>query len=867
MKTTMIFSLLLFSMTFGQHSGFYPLGTVNPAVATPQSVLGYEIGGRFTDIRNLERYMIALAGSSDRVKRVVYGETYEHRPLQILIISSPANLARLEEFRAANLRLTDPRTLKSKAESDQILASLPAIVWLSYGVHGNESSSTEAAMATAYQLSAGTDARTLQIVNNVITIIDPSENPDGRERYVRWANGAASLPPNDRSDAYEHREPWPGGRTNHYFFDLNRDWAWQTQQETRFRVKAYREWMPHVHVDFHEMGYNSTYFFFPAAPPFHEALPPDVKKWGEIYGRGNAEAFDRLGIPYFVGEVFDMFHPGYGDSWPTFNGAIGMTYEEAGGASLAIRKANGQVLTLYDRARNHFTSGIATLETTLKHKKERLTDFYKFWQSALEPAGRVKGFAFLEGRDPVRAAKLASLLTGQGIEVYQLQEQTSLDAQRFYAKQSRRENFPKGTYLVPLDQPQSRLIRAILEPKATVKDTFFYDISAWSLPIAYGLESYAVESPVPAFAKKISEPPQISAGLVGQKSQFAYLIPWERHNAVTLIWKLQARGHTLHFATRPFETSKRAFGPGTVIAFVSQNGDSLHADIQKLAAECGVDVYASNSGLTDKGISLGSNRVRPLKKANIAILTDTPISSNDFGELWYLFEREYGIPFTAIRSTDIRRIDLDAYTVIILPNAGDLRQAIDSTAVDLLKRWSQQGGILIGIDEGARFLTKNRSGLTAALLQSDKKEEDKSKEEKEAEKAKKELAKRQTLFEKEESERLSSIPGSIFLALIDTTHPIGFGMPPQMYVFKRNGTPIELSETGHTVARFSKDTVEVSGYASPEKARKTSETAYIQDFRTGRGRVVLFAENVNFRMFWLATNKLLMNAVLFLPEP
>ena len=867
MNKLLVFLFLPVAIMLAQKSDFYPLGSVNAVVPTPKSVLGYEIGDRFTDYRNLERYMEKLAGSPDRVKRVIYGETYEHRPLQVLFISSAANLARLEEIRTQNLILTDPRVQKAKSSADQIVGTIPAIVWLSYGVHGNESSSPEAAIATAYQLCAGTDQRTQTILDNVVIVIDPSQNPDGRERYVRWANSTTTVPPNVRPDAYEHREPWPGGRTNHYFFDLNRDWAWQTQQETQARIKIYREWMPHVHVDFHEMGFNSTYFFFPAAPPFHQALPPEVMKWGEIYGRGNAEAFDKLRIPYFVGEVFDMFHPGYGDSWPTFNGAVGMTYEEAGGAGVAIKRLNGQILSLRDRARNHFVSGIATLETTVKHKKERLQDFSKFWQTGMDGAGRTRGYVIPPGADPGRATGFVSLLLKQGIEVHELQEAVSLEVLRYYSKRNSRETFPKRSYFVSTQQPQSRLARAILEPHAAVKDTFFYDVSAWSLPIAYGLDAYTTESPLPPGAKRISEAPPVSGAVVGGPAQFAYLLPWERDGAIRVAWNLLQQGHTLHYATRRFEVLRRGFGAGTVVAFVGQNNDSLHADIQQLSLLHGVEVYAVNTGLTEKGISLGSNRVRPMKKNSIAILTDSPVFSSDFGQLWSLFEQEFKIPFTAIRSSDLKSVDLDEYGVLIIPSGGDFRSVIDSATVDKLRRWVQQGGTVVGIEEGARFLAKSKSGLTTAMLQTDKKEDEKSKEEKEREKARKELVKRQTLFEKQETQRLDDIPGTIFRAIVDTTHPIGFGVPNEIFVFKGNGTPLELSETGHTVARFSRDTTEVSGYAFPERARRTAETAYAQDFRIGRGHVVLFAEDVAFRMFWKGLNKLLMNAVLLVPEP
>ena len=858
------------SMSFGQEmTYFFPGGTYDPKIPSPKSVLGYEIGERFTDYRNLERYIEKLTASSDRMKHINYGETNEHRALQALIISSPGNLSKLEEIKASNKKLTDPRIFKSRAEAEAIVKTLPVIVYLSYGVHGNEASSPEAAMLTAYQLSSGLDKRTLDILKDAIVIIDPDVNPDGRERYVQWFNSTFGTHPNTYPFAIEHSEPWPGGRTNHYYFDLNRDWSWQTQKETRARVLFYREWMPHVHVDYHEMGYGSTYFFFPAAVPFHESLPPEVKKWGEIFGRGNAEAFDRLGLAYFVGEQFDMFYPGYGDSWPTFNGAIGMTYEQAGGSrgGIAVKKPDGKILTLRDRARNHFITSIATLETSVKNRRERLEDFYKFWESAMTRVDRAKGYLILQGNDPSRAALFVATLLRQGIELFQLHEPLQLQAQKFFSSRVTKETFPNGTYFVPLQQPQGRLVKALLEPTTVAKDTFFYDVSAWSLPLATGLTAYSTDSPLPTNARKVTEAPEVTGAIIGENPAYAYLIPWERNSAVKLVWQLLERGYALSVARRSFQTAGRSFSPGTVIVFSGENRDSLHAEIGRLAVACGVDVYAVRSGLTEKGVSLGSGYVAPMKKSELAVIAGSPVSSTDYGELWYLFEQEMQIPFTGIRATELGEVDLSRFDVLIIPDGFNFPSVIDSTKVDKLKRWVQGGGVLIGIEGGAQFLTKSKSGITAAILKSEKKEDEKTKEEKEREKAQKEITKHQTLFEKEERDRLERIPGSVFKVLVDTTHPIGYGYPSEIYVFKSDAGPYELSESGHNVARFAKDTVQISGYASHEKGLKVADAAYIMEFRIGQGRAVLFSENVTFRRFWTGLQKLLLNSILFLPQP
>ncbi len=846
-----------------------PGSTYDPAIPTPKSVLGYEIGDRFTDYRNLEKYIDKLVTSSERVKRVYYGETNELRPLQLLIISDPKNLARLEEIKANNRKLTDPRNFKSRAEAEQIINTLPGIVWLSYGVHGNEACSPEAAMLTAYQLCAGTDQRTQNVLDNLIVLIDPSVNPDGRERYVQWVNSTLGSKPSTNPDAIEHSEPWPGGRTNHYYFDLNRDWAWQTQKETQGRIPMYREWMPHVHVDFHEMGHTSTYFFFPAAAPIHVEYPPEVKKWGMIYGKGNAEAFDKIGQPYYTAESFDLYYPAYGDSWPTFNGAVGMTYEQAGGSrgSFAVRKPNGEILTLRRRALNHFTTGIATLETTVKHRKERLQDFYSYWESGLKNISQVKGFLIKEGTDPNRAARLVKTLLNQGMEVHRLHETVQLDAQRYFTNKPARVPFPKGTYFVSTQQPQSRLVKALLEPKTALPDTFFYDLSAWSLPVAYGLEAYTSTSSLPASARMVTELMTPTGTIVGGTASFAYLIPWERNDAVKMVWRLLEKGYSLQYATRPFQTAGRNFRAGTVIVLVGPQGESVHADVSQLASIFGVDVYSVNSGLTDKGINLGSNYVRTMKKPSIAVVTDSPASSSSYGELWYLFDREYDIPFAGIRGRELNDVNLFKYDVLIIPDGGDYRPVLDSARVAKLRQWVQNGGVLVGIEGGALFLTKNRSGITAAIQESEKKDDDKTKEEKDEEKAQKEAQKRETLFEREERSRLETIPGAIFKALIDTTHPIGFGYERELYIMKRSSTPILLPEGALNVGRFTTDSTEVSGYAAKTKSKKVADAAFIMEFRNGRGRVVLITESVTFRMFWTGLQKILLNVVLFLPQP
>jgi len=861
--------LLIAASTLRGQDVFVALGDVNQSIPSPASVLGYEIGDRFTEFRSLEKYIDRLVHSSDRVRHVVYGKSIENRELQALIISSPKNLARLDEIRSTNRQLTDPRTSLSKQIAESAIQSMPVIVWLSYSVHGNESSSTEAALLTAYQLIAGQDPRTLDILDHSITILDPLVNPDGRERYVQWFNSTVGRNLNSNPDAIEHNEPWPGGRTNHYHFDLNRDWAWSTQPESQARLAFYRQWMPHVHVDYHEMGYTSSYFFFPAATPIHTEFPPEVQKWGALFGKGNAEAFDRLGIPYYTGESFDLLYPGYGDSWPTFNGAIGMTYEQAGHSrgGLAVEKPGGQVLTLRERARNHFLTGIATLETAVKYRRERIRDFSKFWVEALSLKSKTRGFVIPEGRDPNRVGQVVATMLRQGIEVHQISSSAELRVAPYFSNSTRKQTFCPGTFFVSLEQPQSRLAKALLEPQTSVPDTFFYDVSAWSLPIAAGIDAYTTEDHIPASARKIESLPKVRGTVSGGRATFAYLIPWERNRSVALVWALMKKGIALHVANRSFEIGGRYYSAGAVITYTSANNDSLHPLVQEYAQTFGVDVHATSTGLSTKGINLGSNHIRPFVKPEIAVVTDTPVSSYDYGEIWYMFEWEYEIPFTPIRARDISSTSLSKYRVLILPDARDYRSVFDSSTVARIKRWVEDGGVVIGIEGGARFLTKKQSGITGAQLDSDRKDDEKSKEEKDEEHALKELAKRRSLFEKEENDRLYRIPGTIFKARLDTTHPIGYGMAGEILVLRTDSPTFLLTDAGHNVSSYSEEPGGISGYVRKDRAKKVADSAYLQEYRVGRGRAVLFTENLTFRRFWTGLEKMLMNAILFLPAP
>lgn len=838
-------------------------GNYNTDIPEPAAILGYHIGERFTDFRNLERYISALAESSDRVRIHEYGTSYQHRPLRVLYISTPENLQRLDQIREDNLRLTDPRTTGEREASD-IIDNTPVIVWLAYNVHGSEASGTEAAILTMYHLAASNDPALTAVLEKVVVVLDPLVNPDGRERYVNFINDVSGRDPNPDPQSKEHSEPWPRGRTNHYYFDLNRDWAWITQRETKQRVALYREFMPHVYVDFHEMGRESTYFFFPSTPPLNPNYPAAVLEWGKTFGRGNAAMLDRYGIPYYTGEIFDLFYPGYGDSWPTFNGAIGMTYEQAGGGSgRAVERSDEYILTLAERARNHFLTGISTIQTAVENRRELLRYYYSFWKEGVDGIpGDIRSVLLKEGNDPNRTSDLIDILLQHGIEVHRLTAgQNIRNVTRYYETRPRQERFDGGTYVVNFNQPRSRLAKTLLEPHVDLPDTFFFDITAWSMPAAYNVEAYTSGSFITSGIERIGSPLR-PEGRVHGRASYAYIFSWEQDKGAAVVWDLLTAGYNANVSMRPFMQRGREFAPGAIVIYTHNNPPSLHDSIRESAVKHSVDIYATDTGLSEAGIDLGSNYVRPVARPEIAVATDRPVIPNEYGEVWYLFDEVYGIPFTPIRTEHLPRADLSRYDVLVLPGDGrgeGYASVLDSAAVESIRGWVRRGGILITAGGASQFVSTEASGLTTV----DTTRESDNNETATAQEERREMLKRMGFRERQEFMQRERIAGALFRVTIDNTHPLGFGYEREIVILKRGTQTLQLSDRGYNVGIFSDDKP-VSGYASERLAAQVSDTAYLIDYPLGEGRVVMFSDNPHFRMFWHGLTKMFLNAMLFL---
>jgi hypothetical protein len=879
-----LLTLFLAVAASAQGNPLAPSARYNPAIPTVKSVLGYAVGENFTFYHDLVGYYEQVAAASDRVRLEPYGRSGEGRTLYLLIVTSPGNQAQLDEIRQAIARLSDPRQT-SPAEAQALLEKTPVIVWLSYNVHGNEAVSSEAALQVVYELAASEDERVRNWLENAVVVIDPVVNPDGRERYVRFYRSTVGAHPNPDRFAAEHQEPWPGGRTNHYFFDLNRDWAWQTQPESQARVHAYREWNPQVHIDYHEMGADSTYFFFPPRKPVLETIAPLLGKWFDIYARGNAAAFDRYAFRYYTREDFDLFYPSYGDSWPSLHGAIGMTYEQAGGgrAGLVVDLPDvNRRLTLRDRTARHFVSSLATINTSVENRAARLQDYYDFRRAALDAGakGPAQRFYLPPAADAQRLAAVIATLLRDGIEVQQAQAEFDADGLRSsWGEDVGRERLPAGTYIVDLAQPNGFLARALLEREASRQIDFFFDVSGWSLPLAAGIEAYASDKPVRVAVSSVTEPPALAGGVEGPAQASAYVFSWDSSAAVRLLGQLLQQDINAYVSLKPFKISGRDFPAGSIVVPAETNAATAGERLRALAGQDGVSVFAVSTQLSEQGFDLGSPHLRFLRRPRVGILTDVPVSSGDYGALWYWFDKRMGLPFTALRVERLRGVDLSQYDVLILPddsgNGRGYSRYLDNGLIDNLKEWVERGGVLIGLGGGAVFATEDKVGLATVGHRFVRREEEEARlaAEKPAGEAEKKPAEKlpalsleeklRPYAEREQAEQKEEIPGSILRTELDTTHPLGFGLNKKLAVLDLTSPILELTSAGENVAYFPDTDLKLSGFLTEENQQKLAHTAYLLREPHGKGQVILFAENPVFRGFWLGTARLLENAVFF----
>ena len=882
---------------------FYARGPYRQAVPRPEAITGYAAGEEQTLYAVMQRYLDTLvASASDRVRIETWGRTTEYRPLRALIISDPANLAKLDQIRAAIAELADPRKT-SAARAQAIAAQTPAIALFQYSVHGNEPAGFEAAMQVAYQLAASDEPQTVELLKSLVIVLNPSANPDGHERFAAWYNSVAVGA--DHPWAFEQNEPWSiTGRYNHYRFDMNRDLVAQSQPEVRAMMDGILRWHPQVFVDHHST--TPTFFFPPVAQAVNMNLPAQTTKWFDTYGRGNAEAFDKYGWQYFVRGVFDFFYVGYWDEWSTFQGATGMTYETDGGPEFRRRRDDGTITTLRDGIAHHFIASLATLETTAKNRQNRLLDYYDFRRSAMTEAAadRLKRVVIVPGNDPQSAAHVVGLLLRNGIEVTRLKQGASSRVAHGYLSPraaATGRTFPAGSYVIDLNQPQRRIAKALLEPDAELQRTFvdrelakfrrnrrrgedadkeeygFYDITAWSLPLTFNLDAYWTED-VGTAGDPVTDT-VLAAPPAPTRAASAYVFQNDNPGAARLALALETEGFKVAIGTQPIRANGRTYArgafddaqPGEPFAFFAvrpqRNGATLHERIAALGPSFGVTVTPVQTAFPDTGdVGIGSGEVVGLHTPAILVAAGDGISETSYGWTWNFLARELNAPFTPVPLRAIARMDdLQSFNVMIIPDGsgGRMRRELGDDGVARLKAWVRSGGVLIGYGGAGELASNKDVGLsTIATVAPDSGAKPDSTV----------TGSAPALLSPSAPprDRLEWIPGAIFRATLDTTHWLTLGYDrDRLPVFIDGDTFWKPSKGGANAATFtdSVDSLVLSGFTWPDNtARLLKGSTWAVVENQGSGRVVLFLSDPLFRAFVRGPARLLTNAILIGPN-
>ena len=868
---------------------FYSRGPYRPAVPRPEAITGYAAGEQHTMYAVMQHYLDTLvATASDRVRIETWGRTTEYRPIRALIISDPANLAKLDQIRSEIGELADPRKT-SAARASAIAAQSPAVAVFNYSVHGDEPAGFEAAMQVAYQLAASDEPQTLEILKSVVVVLNPSANPDGHERFAAWYNSVGVGA--DNPWAFEHSEPWSiTGRYSHYRFDMNRDLLAQSQPEVRAMMDGILRWRPQVFVDHHST--TATYFFPPVAQAVNMNLPPQTTKWFDAYGRGNAAAFDKYGWQYQVRGVFDFFYVGYWDEWTTFQGATGMTYETDGGPEFNIRRDDGTITTLRDGIAHHFVASLATLETTAKNRQSRLQDYYDFRRSALTETAtdRFKRVVIVPGSDPQSAAHVVGLLLRNGIEVTRTKQPLASRAAHDYLSHggaAAARTFPIGSYVIDMNQPQRRLAKGMLEPDAEMQRSFvtreqgkfqrnrrrgddsdkedygFYDITAWSLPLSFNLDAYWTED-AGAGGEAVTDstlPPPPAA----TRAASAYMFLDDRPGAARLAITLEAEGFKLSVSRSGVRADGRDYPRGAFIARIQRNPASLFERITALAPALGVPVVSIQTAFPDSAeLGIGSDDVGALHTPKILVAAGDGIWETSYGWLWYFLDRELRVPFTPVPLRAVARMsDLQSFNVFIVPDGsgGRMRRELGDDGVERLKAWVRSGGVLIAYGGGGDLAANKDLGLSSITSLAP------------------DSAARPgadtTLVGAEPPmvsrtaparDRPEWIPGAIFRATLDTTSWLTVGYTrDRLPVFLDGDTFWRPSKGGANVASFTDavDSLVLSGFTWPDNtARLLKGSAWAVVENQGAGHVVLFLGDPLFRAFWRGPAKMLTNAIL-----
>ncbi|MDI6809013.1 MAG: M14 family metallopeptidase [Candidatus Eisenbacteria bacterium] len=895
---------------------FHPGGIYDPAVPTPQSFLGYEVAAKPAHWVEVQSYFKALAAFTRRVQFEEYGKTFEGRSLFYLVISSEENMQRIDEIKKSIGKLSDPRTI-SDSQAASISENTPSVVWLAYSVHGDELSSTDAAIQVAYQLAAGIDSLTNALRRELVVIVNPLQNPDGRERFLSQIESFSSTFPNPDNQSLEHGGFWPYGRGNHYLFDLNRDWFILVTPEIRGQVAAVRKWNPQLLVDSHEMGEFGSYLFSPPREPFNPNMTDNLKKWWKVFAKDQARAFDRYGWSYYTREWSELWFPGYASSWSCYTGAVGILYEQAGVQGSLVKRPDGSILTYREAVHHHITSSIANLTTAAKNRKELLKDFYSGKKAALELSkGSSKAYCIVPGESETRSYELAKTLAFQGVEIQVASDSFSgREVRSFWGERSGEKTFPRGSFIIFLNQPLRPLIQAILDFDPRMNDSFLkqeraelekrgetkiYETTAWSLPMAYNVDCYTVGRLETVKATPFVEKEPSPGSVLNENPAYGFVFDCSSDNAIHAVSDFLEEGCKIWASVEPFKIEGTSFSRGSFLLRRKDNKESLVEIAKTVSAKTRVKISGVNTALSDEGPDLGGDRFRQLELPRIAVLSGNPVDFTSYGALWYLLDRVYKVRFSSLDAARMREFDFGKYNCIILPSVwggrAEYTRALGEAGLKKLKGWVEDGGTLIGLSSASAFLADTSSNFSRVRLREQALSElgdfeealkkelrgekveidstlvwdfsrpekgEEKKEEKSVEPRKGDLEK---LIEEDENSRLFMPRGAIMRVNLDGEHWLSSGMPRRVPAIVYSSEAFFSKRPIATVGRFAEsDSLRVSGLLWPEARTRWQKTAYLTREPFGRGQIILFSGEPHFRAYFHGTERLLMNAIFLGP--
>ena len=822
-----LFLLFFASMAFSQN------------LKSPEQFLRTEYGKHFTPHYLVADYVRHVAANSDRVTLIEYGETNEDRPLLLATITTPSNQENINDIRNNHLS-----KIGMSSVVEEPIDKNYSIVWLSFGVHGNEAGASESSMTVLYNLANSDNEETGAWLENTIVLFDPSLNPDGYNRYTHWARSIGGKTPHPGLSDREHMEPWPGGRVNHYLFDLNRDWAWQTQVESQQRIIQYHKWMPHIHVDFHEMGYDDGYYFAPAAEPYHKHITNFQRNLQVDIGKNHAKYFDREGWLYFTREVFDLLYPSYGDTYPTFNGAVGMTYEQAGHgmSGREISLSNGDTLKIQDRIDHHTKTALSTIEEASKQVDRIDKNFVTYFSNAVKsPQGKYKSYVI---KSSGQASRLAELLSKNKIKYYRTAGQGAMNGFDYLTGSTASFSLEEGDIVINANQPNGTLLQVLMEPEPVLSDSVTYDITAWSLPHAYGVQAYGLDGYTSTKSVENSSQSEQScfSNLGTEYPAYAYVIPWNSVTSAQQLAKIYQKGIKARMADKDIKFKEGVVKKGSIVIVRGDNYfvPNLRGSLANIVESC-EGCFCLSSGFSETGGDIGGSKFSRLEHPRALLISGRGTSAYGVGQVWHYFDEVIGYPLSIVDKQDMERVDLADFNTLILPdgyyNLSDAELTKISTFV------SNGGKVIVVSGALGNFVDKDGFALSKYATEDEK---DAAKKDREAKK----LAARKESYEDQERHGISnSIPGAIIRNTIDSSHPLAYGLGATYHSLKTSGQHYSLLQDAWNVISVPKE-FKNYGFIGANLRPKIEESVSFAVEEKGGGNIIYMVDNPLYRGFW-----------------